>query len=321
MRGAAALLTVPVLALVAAGCAAPDATAGAPVRASADAVAVTSGHGGVGPGAELLTEIGPELASCTANFVFTDGTTVYLGSAAHCHAAGESLDGCRDDPLPLGTPVVAVGADGTELTTRLAYSSWAAMQEAGETDDELCELNDLALLAVDPGDVAAVDPSVPVFGGPRGLDTDGLTAAEVVVSYQNAEDAPPYRTMRAKQGVVVDAAVAAGRGWIVRTTTPGLPGDSGSGYLDGDGAAFGVLSTEIELEDGSVVNGVTDLARALDYAAAHGGPDVTLLEGGPFSTEGVPMDELPRDRVDPRVLLGRGLDVLRDLLGAAQRTA
>ena len=80
-----------------------------------------------------------------------------------------------------------------------------------------------------------------------------------------------------------------------------------------------MLSTEIELEDGSVVNGVTDLARALDYAAAHGGPDVTLLEGGPFSTEGVPMDELPRERVDPRALLARGLDVLRGLLGRPWR--
>ncbi len=316
MRGAAAaLLTVPVLAVAAAGCAAPDPSAGAPVRASADPVVATSGHGGVGPGAELLTEIGPDLASCTANFVFTDGTTVYLGSAAHCHADGESLDGCRNDPLPLGTPVVAVGADGTEVTTRLAYSSWTAMQEAGETDDELCELNDLALLAVDPDDVAAIDPSVPVFGGPRGLDTDGLAADEVVVSYQNAEDAPPYRTMRAKQGVVVEADDAGGLGWIVQTSTPGLPGDSGSGYLDGDGRAFGVLSTEIQLEDGSVVNGVTDLARALDYAAAHGGPDVTVVEGGPFSAEGVPMDELPRERVDPRDLLARGLDVLRSLLG------
>jgi hypothetical protein len=62
-----------------------------------------------------------------------------------------------------------------------------------------------------------------VFGGPRGLDTDGLTAAEVVVSYQNAEDAPPYRTMRAKQGVVVDAADAAGSAGSCRRPPPGSP--------------------------------------------------------------------------------------------------
>ena len=301
----------------------------APARTSSGAAFAPAGSGAVGPGAELLTEIGPDLASCTANFVFSasdpsGADRVFLGSAAHCHAEGESLDGCANDVLPLGTPVAVVGPDGREITAELAYSSWAAMQEAGETDPDLCELNDLALLAIAPDDVDLVDPSVPVFGGPTGLDVDGLAPDEVVVSYQNDEDAS-YEVMRAKQGVNLGDADARGLGYVVQTATPGLPGDSGSGYLDGDGRAFGVLSTEIVLDDGEVVNGVTDLAQALEYAAAHGGPDVAVVEGAaPFSTQGVPMAPLPAQPIDPREaelreligprLVEQGLDLLRELL-------
>ncbi|MCX6466300.1 MAG: trypsin-like peptidase domain-containing protein [Pseudonocardiales bacterium] len=320
--------------LLAGGVAVTIALAGGPVAIAGTAHAVAgSAPGGVsfasratgiGPGAELLTEIGPDLASCTANFVFTDGDRVFLGSAAHCHALGESLDGCVNESLPLGTPVTVGGPDGTEITAELAYSSWRTMQEVGETDRDRCELNDLALLEIDPADVGLVDPSVPAFGGPTGLDVDGVAADEVVVSFQNDEDDPPFRAMRAKQGVLLGYADEEGFGYIVQTGTPGLPGDSGSGYLDGDGRAFGVLSTEIVLTDGEIVNGVTDLAQALDYAAAHGGPDVTVVEGGvPFSAQGVPMDALPAEPIEPGQddlrdlgdLLGRGADALDDLLG------
>ncbi len=56
------------------------------------------------------------------------------------------------------------------------------------------------------------------------------------------------------------------------------PADSGSGFLDADGRAVGVLSTQFL--DGSRSNGVTDLALALAYADAHGGLGaVTLVPG------------------------------------------
>ena len=53
---------------------------------------------------------------------------------------------------------------------------------------------------------------------------------------------------------------------------------AGSGYLDGRGRAFGVLSTLYT--DGSGANGVTDLARALAYANAHGGIGHVVLVPG-----------------------------------------
>src|SRR5699024_9766842 len=70
---------------------------------------------------------------CTSNFIFSDGTNVYLGQAAHCSSTSGSTatNGCQAASLPLGTKVEIEGASqpGT-----LVYNSWLAMQAVGETD-------------------------------------------------------------------------------------------------------------------------------------------------------------------------------------------
>ena len=52
--------------------------------------------------------------------------------------------------------------------------------------------------------------------------------------------------------------------------TPGIPGDSGSGFLDADGKALGVLST-VAIAPLAGSNGVGDLAKELAFAQAHSG--------------------------------------------------
>ena len=51
-------------------------------------------------------------AQCTSNFVFQDGSNVYLGQAAHCSGTGAATDtnGCTSESLPIGTPVDVTGA-------------------------------------------------------------------------------------------------------------------------------------------------------------------------------------------------------------------
>src|SRR5688572_7982742 len=65
-------------------------------------------------------------AQCTANFVFTNGTDVFIGQAAHCSGTGAATetDGCLAESLPLGTPVEVTGA--TRPGT-LVYNSWLSM--------------------------------------------------------------------------------------------------------------------------------------------------------------------------------------------------
>jgi hypothetical protein len=54
----------------------------------------------------------------------------------------------------------------------------------------------------------------------------------------------------------------------VYTLTPGIPGDSGSGFLNAQGQAIGVLST-LALAPLAGSNNVSDLAHMLDYMHTH----------------------------------------------------
>jgi hypothetical protein len=212
---------------------------------------------------------------CTANFIYTSGSDTFIGQAAHCSGTGAATDtnGCDAGTLPLGTEVTVSGASrpGT-----LAYSSWIAMQSAAETDPDACAYNDLALVRIDPADVAKVNPSVPRFGGPVGIGEPSPTG-DTVYSYGNSSLRFGVTKLSPKQGLVTETV---GNGWsrTVYTVTPGIPGDSGSGFLDSDGGAIGTLST-LAILPSPLSNGVSDLERELAYARSHGLPDLQLVNG------------------------------------------
>lgn len=216
-------------------------------------------------------------SQCTANFVFTDRTgAVYLGQSAHCAGTGGATetDGCIAGSLPLGT---RVEIDGASQPGTLVYSSWLAMQAAKEKDANACAYNDFALVRLDPSDIGRTNPSVPVFGGPVGLDTDGTSVGEQVVTYGNSSLRFGLESTSPKRGVSLGDAFG---GWThtVYTVTPGIPGDSGSGVLDAAGRAIGTLSTVAVLPY-PASNGVSDLARQIAYARGHGVPGLTLVPG------------------------------------------
>jgi hypothetical protein len=66
----------------------------------------------------------------------------------------------------------------------------------------------------------------------------------------------------------------------VFTVSPGIPGDSGSAFLDARGHALGVLST-LQLAPLVGSNGVGDLNHELTYAEAHSGIAGLRLAKGP----------------------------------------
>jgi hypothetical protein len=215
----------------------------------------------VHPGVQVFTQG----AQCTANFVYQDSSNVYLGQAAHCSGTGAATDtnGCDSGSLPIGTPVDVTGAShpGT-----LVYNSWLTMQSKGETDADTCAFNDLALIKLDPADVANVNPSVPSLGGPTGVGAWGGTGS-TVYTYGNSELRGGIAALSPKQGIVVQATPS---GWShdVYTVTPGIPGDSGSGFMNANGGAIGVLST-VQLAPLAASNGVGNLAMELAYMRAN----------------------------------------------------
>ena len=223
-----------------------------------------AGSAPVHPGVQLLN-VG---AQCTAGFVVVDSGHIFLEEAAHCLSIGTPRgaegDGCTAESLPLGTPVDIAGAAhrGT-----LAYSAWIAMRLAREADPDLCAFNDLALVALDPRDYPLVNPSVPVWGGPVGLAPQGIRSGEAVFGYGSSELGLGLGVLAPRQGQSIGDA---GHGWShdVVTAPPGTLGDSGSPFLDPQGAALGPLaSIEVSPVPGS--NGIGDLARELAYVRAH----------------------------------------------------
>jgi hypothetical protein len=229
-----------------------------PAAASAWAPAATAP---IHPGVQTYTAG----AQCTSNFVFQEGATVFLGQAAHCSGTGGQTEtnGCTSGSLPLGT---AVEVKGASRPGTLVYNSWLTMQADGESDPDTCAYNDLALIRLDPADLGAVNPSVPGFGGPIGVGSVGGLGSSVY-SYGNSELRGGITKLSPKQGVVGQNE---GGGWSheVITLSPGIPGDSGSGFMNESGAAIGVLST-LQLAPLPGSNGVGDLGKELAYLHAH----------------------------------------------------
>jgi hypothetical protein len=230
----------------------------------------------VHPGVQTYTAGG----QCTANFVFTDATDVYIGQAAHCSSTGAQTDtnGCLAASLPLGTQVEV---DGATRPGTMVYNSWLTMQEVGETDSNTCAYNDFALIRLDPADHGLVNPSIPFWGGPTGIG-DATATFERVHSFGNSSLRLGIEALSPKTGTSLGTN---GGGWNhpVYTVTPGIPGDSGSAFLDRDGKAIGVLST-LALAPLAGSNGVSDVGLALAYMEANTALDVDLAVGTePFS--------------------------------------
>jgi hypothetical protein len=214
------------------------------------------------PGAQLFTKG----AQCTANFIFTNGAHVYIGQAAHCSStdANTATDGCSAQSLPLGTLVEIPGA---RRPGKIVYSSWLTMRDGHETDPAACQYNDLGLVEVDPADLGSVNPSVPVWGGPVGIATGGTAAGDPVYGYGHSDLTKRLALLNEKQGISLGDS---GNGWShgVMTVSPGVPGDSGSAYLDSQGRALGILST-LDLAPMGATNGIGDLSHELAYLHTH----------------------------------------------------
>jgi hypothetical protein len=270
-RAFAAVVTCATAAVPLVAAQAPSAAA-APTWAPAATAAI---H----PGVQTFTDG----AQCTANFVFFDASnTVYIGQAAHCSGTGGATEtnGCDSGSLPLGTPVEV---DGASQPGTMVYNSWLAMQAVGETDPDTCAFNDLALIRLNAADFNKVNPSIPFWGGPNGVDTNGTASGESVYSYGNSSLRGGVTQLSPKQGVSLGDD---GNGWShnVYTATPGIPGDSGSAFLNSSGAALGVLST-VQIAPIAGSNGVGDVNLELNYLRSHSSLSAIQLANGtqPFN--------------------------------------
>ena len=226
-------------------------------------------------------------AQCTGNFVFRDRRgRVYVGYAAHCAGLGSATDtnGCKSKSRAIGTRIRfakggSLASNGTTVGRgRLAYSSWRAMRRIGTRNAIACAHNDFALVRVNAGSKRLVNPTVPFWGGPTGLDRNGTKPGHTVYSYGNSSLRAGVTQLSPKSGTSLGSEAG---GWShpVYTATPGVPGDSGSGFLNGRGKALGTLST-LAVAPLAGSNGVGDLRHQLRFAQRHSGiPGLRLARG------------------------------------------
>jgi len=124
---------------------------------------------------------------------------------------------------------------------------------------------------VDAADVAKVNPSIPFWGGPTGIDTDGTATGDRVWTYGNSSLRFGVSQLSPHTGISLGDDAADG-GWShpLYTVTPGVPGDSGSAFVSDGGLAIGTLST-LGLAPLPASNNIGDLGKELAFAQAHSG--------------------------------------------------
>ena len=162
-------------------------------------------------------------------------------TARHLHRPGRPLlehrratdtNGCDCGSLPIGTPVEV---DGASRPGTLVYNSWISMQANGETNADACAYNDFALVRIDPADVGQRQPVGPPLrradrprqsaGGPR---RHRLQLRQLLASRRRHHAEPEAGRRRPGRGQRLEPDRLHGHA--------GVPGDSGSGFMDANGA-------------------------------------------------------------------------------------
>ena len=220
-----------------------------------------AGSTGIGTGSAILITIPNEgRFGCTANFIWRQGTQLYLGAAGHCFlpAALKSTHGAGADYDASGVvvQVCVEGCEGNFRSSRLLgkFVTIGRVAYARQTDPTATEDigNDFGIVEIPAALAHLARTAMPVWGSYSGAEY--LDFGKFGCHYGNG--------LVAGETVLTKARVGIGGGgdqdfWM--GDFAGAPGDSGSGLIscesDGLGfkgvAAVGVL-THLGIGDGEV---------------------------------------------------------------------
>jgi hypothetical protein len=194
----------------------PNCLGTAPPYAGASGVSITA----VAAGTCMVSPNG-----CTMNFVFTDGTSYYIGTAGHCVSGGRTVIAqiaTRVDPTD--TVFVTLAAIGKVV------KSWN--QGIGK---------DFGLVKIDPG--FKVVPGMAGALGPTGVFC-GDPVGQPIMHYGHGyiffveQGYPKFGEVIPDLTLVFPFTTPDGFNWVGY----GLPGDSGSGVMNDAGLAVGDLT-------------------------------------------------------------------------------
>lgn len=198
--------------------------------------------GDIGPGSAIVITIPDEgRFGCTANFVWRDGGTLYLGAAGHCFLPADrsATHGEAADYDASGVEVIVCIEDCEgNFRTNLLVGTWAELgtvayaRQTNPNGDEQVG-HDFGVVAI-PDEVAdLVRADMPVWGGPTGVD-DELERLEPGCHYGHGLGAGEVFLTKARVGV---GGGSDHKFWM--GDFAGAPGDSGSGLVSCESDALG----------------------------------------------------------------------------------
>ena len=194
----------------------PDCLGTAPPYVDTDGVSTTA----VSAGTCMVSPSG-----CTMNFVFTDGTSYYIGTAGHCSGNGKTVIaqvGTRVDPTD--TVFVTLAAIGTTV------ASW---NSGIGKDFALVKIN--TGFKVIPGVTGALGPTGVFCGDPVGQPVMHYGHGYIFFVEQGY---PKFGEVIPDLTLLVKFTTPDGFNWVGY----GLPGDSGSEVMNDAGLAVGDLT-------------------------------------------------------------------------------
>ena len=213
---------------------------------------------------------------CRVGFVLTDGVNAYLAVPAACSGVsdGQPIDGCSAAQAPRGT---LASVQGARYKARLVYSSFTTMAARGVKNSDECAMNGLSLLKLDRRDIRRTSPTLPVVGGPTGVDTTAPSQGASLTLILNT----PAQAVAMQNG---------NSGWshTVFPETALTSLDVGAPVVDAHGRALGMVSQVQQAPGGPAV--VADLGREIRFLHGVAGfRRVRLVLGGAFSGPASPV--------------------------------
>jgi hypothetical protein len=199
--------------------------------------------GQIRPGARMTVPNG-----CTYNFVFTDGTHTYIGTAGHCATTGQRV-GTTGITGTFGTVVFSVNAGNA---------------------------NDFALIRIDADKLGFVNPRLCTWGGPTAAHAGSSGAGSVLLEYgwgiATQVSAQTRSRIIVQQSQNQDSGVWNG---------VGSGGDSGAPVVrDGTLEAFGIHTHGVTPVAGVVLESGPYIQRILTLAQ-NAGFNIQLVTASP----------------------------------------
>lgn len=124
---------------------------------------------GIGPGQDMLIERNDGTFVCSSNFVYTDGSSFYLGTAGHCVLEAdcdESTDKCWDEPRVEVCIDTCLGSAPLAIGNYVELGNVLYARKASDTGQSFGQ--DYAFVEIPTSLENEIRPTVPTWGGPTG---------------------------------------------------------------------------------------------------------------------------------------------------------